>query len=207
MTGNVNIFCDVDGVLADFIGAACRLHGRCIKENASWEFYKDWGMSDKEFWEPIQELGETFAVELEATPWASRLVDTLRAEGDVRFLTAPWRSSKAWGGRVHWLVERMGAGFEDIILCHGRLKALMASCGAQRNVLVDDSEDNIDRWNRAGGVGFLWPGPANGLRRAYDEMRKSDLAESLVFRLRRAIRRFRDHDVVSGPERWTLGYD
>jgi len=207
--GKVNIFCDVDGVLANFIGATCRLHEKHLKVPSTWEFYKDWGLSDEEFWEPIQALGGAFALEIEALPWAGKLLDMLRAEGDVRFLTAPWKSPEAWGGRVRWLVERMGARFEDIILCPGHLKAFFAK-GKERNILIDDSEKNVGQWCRAGGVGFVWPGPSSSLHTAYANMcleGHPDIAglpvsDVFVSRLRRAIRRFRDYEVASGPVSW-----
>lgn len=197
MASNVNIFCDVDGVLADFIGAACEMYWKPRPTRCSWHFYRDWGMTDEDFWACVSEAGEMFATDLEVLPGAVELVESLRYEGHVRFLTAPWRHPEAWSGRVKWLREHFQARFDEIILCPSKLKGMLARCGDQRNILIDDYEDNVSRWCRAGGVGFLWPGPSGALHDCGLTPKERTLA------IRRAIRRFRDHGVVTGPASWT----
>lgn len=38
----LKVYCDMDGVLFDFISAACALHNKPVSDVTSWEFYKEW---------------------------------------------------------------------------------------------------------------------------------------------------------------------
>lgn len=64
----MRIYLDMDGVLCDFVGAACKLHGRDPATVTHWNFFKDWGMTAEEFWRPIHEAGEDFWANLEPYP-------------------------------------------------------------------------------------------------------------------------------------------
>ena len=44
------IFLDMDGVVADFVGAACKVHGKEVEGVGCWNFFEKWGISEDEFW-------------------------------------------------------------------------------------------------------------------------------------------------------------
>ena len=84
---NMHIYIDMDGVVADFVAGACRVHGRTISEEAdadTRDFYKSWLVTDneivqhcmttEEFWSPINALGAKFWEDLPVYPWAVDLV-------------------------------------------------------------------------------------------------------------------------------------
>ena len=61
---------DIDGVLADFQGAACRAHGRSSPwvgraANGVWDMAELWGIAEDEFWAPL--CGREFWAALQPT--------------------------------------------------------------------------------------------------------------------------------------------
>ena len=68
-------FVDLDGVLCDFVTGAIQYHKLTVDPaTVSWDFWKECGMTDGDFWTP---LGELFWRSLEPTPECFDLMETV----------------------------------------------------------------------------------------------------------------------------------
>lgn len=148
------IFLDLDDVLADFSGAACRIHGRPLP--TTWGLYTEWGMSREDFWAPINDLGDTFYREhVNPLPWLTDLVDACReADDELAILTAPGDNWPGLNGKKEWIDFYVGD--VEVILCHH--KHLLA---APSRLLIDDKYENCLHFAMFGGSSILFPRPTN----------------------------------------------
>ena len=85
------------------------------------------------------------------------LVRALNMRGiDQRVITGRPRKETfptAVADKTQWVKEHIGDIF-DVIVCLARDKQKYVKRGTN-DILVDDREDNIERWRNAGGVGVL----------------------------------------------------
>lgn len=160
------VFLDVDEVLVDFIGAACRVHGVSREEMNAYR--TDWDirgpisrclctdpdfMTEAEFWEPIDAKGVAFWSELEKFPWADDLVRLVEEEVDEWYLvTSPSQKSHSSIGKLLWIQTNFGIEFNRLFLCHH--KSLLA---APNRVLIDDRISNVTQFRANGGSAILYP--------------------------------------------------
>lgn len=157
---------DMDEVLADFVGGACRVHGwtrdglEAVWPPGRWSIVEPMGLAEVEFWRPINAAGETFWTDLDQTPDASRVVDLLlRCCGcDWFVVSSPSFSPSSYSGKVRWLKQFLGDGWCRLVLTNH--KHLLAR---PDTVLIDDSEENIARFRQAGGGGIIYPSRHNFL--------------------------------------------
>lgn len=151
----MQILLDCDGVLADFVGAAAKVHGKS-PEVMSWDFWVEWGMEPEQFWAPL--ATRDFWLGIKPYKWANDLLSSLREFGEVTVCTAPmnFNTEICAGAKLDWLESYFGIQPDDVMI--GRKKWLMAG---KSSVLVDDSEYNIGRFWRAGGSAILFPQPWN----------------------------------------------
>lgn len=167
----IDILCDCDGLLSNFVGSALERIGRKRADHdtwRSWSHYLEWGVSDDEFYKAI--AGRQFWLDLEPYPWASALLSTLQGLGDVTIATSPTKDPEFASARTIWLVDRMGVDDGDIMI--GRKKRLMANA---RTVLIDDRETNVSDFKARGGHAILFPAPWNQAWKSYswlDVLRK-----------------------------------
>jgi hypothetical protein len=140
-----NLYCDMDGVVADFIG-----------------FVKKYVPNFEEEWDQLPV--HTFKM-LPKSPNADEIVSFLSNNfPDFIFLTA---SPKKHRGEIaefsindknEWIEENFGISKNRVIVLHDKLeksKYAVESDGT-KNILIDDTKDNIDRWIQAGGIGILF---------------------------------------------------
>jgi len=165
------VYLDMDGVVVDFIGGVGRLFGidnlrgtwqdRIIASgcnNPEYRVSPVLGLTEGEVWRRIEEAGVEFWRALEAHEWYPDLLNFLEERyGRVVYLSTPANPSSATG-KIQWLRDRHGSGFRDYVLCAPENKALLAGPEA---ILVDDYPKNVEAFQRAGGVGILWPMPWN----------------------------------------------
>lgn len=167
----MRIFLDVDDVLADFTGAACRLHGvsRADLESArvpgTWSIVETLAqirqqpMTQEDFWHPIHVQGAEFWANLEILPWMDALVKTVRAAtDDWHLVTAPSTCSTSYNGKIRWIRRHFGSQFDRFSI-HPH-KHLYAQPGS---VLIDDRESTVERFRQHGGVGIVFPSTGNSL--------------------------------------------
>jgi 5'(3')-deoxyribonucleotidase len=150
------ILLDCDGVLADFVTGVLRALNRPETHNdiKNWNFYKEWGMSDEEFWRPTK--GHEFWDTLPIYPWADYLYQTLSNLGKVIIVTSPSECPFAGAGKTMWLQRNFGVRTKDIFI--GGQKDAMA---LPTSVLIDDYPVNIEAFAKEGGHTILFPQPWN----------------------------------------------
>jgi 5'(3')-deoxyribonucleotidase len=157
----MNILIDVDGVLADFIGAwldvfngvtaewdvapvlrehvdGMRIH-ECKEILKRQEEVRERGGEDalEMTGQLVNDFG--FCTNIDRYPWAKELVQELRDLGRVRFVTHPLEGHRTWAfERDRWLVRHFGAKLHEVM--HVRDKSLVAG-----SVLIEDNVHNA-RW-------------------------------------------------------------
>lgn len=155
---NRRIFLDMDGVLVDFVGGALKIHGwtqeqlRAAMVLGEWDLAKPMGLTQDEFWEPINDAGEWFWLLLKPLPWISEMVELTTALGEWWIVTAPSRDPRSYSGKVKWLQNWFGHDFNRTIFTQD--KYLLAK---ENTLLIDDREKTVGKFIRAGGRGVIFP--------------------------------------------------
>lgn len=160
------ILLDLDGVLVDFLGGACRLHDKTYVghphdpetqvEQTAWEIEPIFQMTAPALWEP---MGREFWKNLEPLPWAREVVGLLSkkfGEDNICLLTSPIRTDGCIDGKMDWIREHLPQFRRRFLV--GPAKQF---CASPRHCLVDDRTTNIEGFKAVGGHGFLFPAPWN----------------------------------------------
>ena len=134
------IYCDLDGVLIDFNKGYEKLTGLELGNEHR---------SDSNFWEPINNAGYDFWVNLEWMSDGHKLWDFI-SPYNPEILSAPSRQTESRIAKHDW-VERELPGVH-LILRSAKHKKDFAS---PNSILIDDREDNVKGWIDAGGKGIL----------------------------------------------------
>lgn len=146
---------DLDGVFADFTGAACVVHGRPGYKVTGWGFYEDWGITEEEFWAPIRSRGDCFYEHIvQPFPWARELL-TLCQKYDENLVfasVAGGQHADDYSGKVRFVRKHLGD--TPVIVVPPGFKHLLSAPG---RVLVDDSAPNVISWREHGGEAVLFP--------------------------------------------------
>lgn len=153
------IILDMDGVLAEFDVAACRVHG--LPENTvplRWDWYADFGISDEQFWDKIHALGDSFYGELvKPYPWVREVIDMVCDADDFVIMSSPSNHPAGYAGKKIWL-DKYVPGLSPKQLIVGAQKHLLAR---PDRLLIDDGLHNIEAFESAGGQAFVFPQPWN----------------------------------------------
>jgi hypothetical protein len=155
------VLCDVDGVFANFVDGALSAHKSPLTHDdiVEYDMAKLMGISDREFWVPIDAQGDDFWRELDPYRWHKVLYEALKARVPrVHFVTQPSWSHHAYAGKKQWFDEHFGRSFRELSLTKG--KELMSKPG---HVLIDDSPFNVKKFREVenGGEAILFPQPWN----------------------------------------------
>ena len=154
------VLLDMDGVVADFVSAACRLFGKNpeaeharLNPDTGWDFFDAWGLTASDFWQQIDLAGESFWTGIKPESWAIDLYDRLSSLAPVYFCSSAALTPSAWSGKIKWLRAFVGIGhFNDVVLTtHKHLLARHTNC------LIDDNQDNVDSFAAWGGKSILFP--------------------------------------------------
>lgn len=189
----MEIFLDLDEVLADFAGAALERHGltadspEIVQADGEWDLAGILRISQSAFWAPLK--GEGFWLELSPLPWAIELLRWVRARTGLWWIiskTPPY--STAWSEKQRWVYLHLGAAAASrLILIGGKVsKGALASGSA---LLLDDSPSNLEEFRLAGGRAIMFPSLRNRLwtlLRGYSPEQQKEhvmtyLQDSLVF--------------------------
>lgn len=165
----LRLLVDMDDVLVDFTNAACKVHGftraelEARRKPGNWGMAAALGMSENEFWKPINELGESFWENLEPTQYMKSLAWLVyQYDTDWIIVSAPppkpGNVGAAYNGKIKWLEKHLGSSSKLEFV--GR-KHLLA--GLPGTVLIDDKEENIEAVQNHGGVGIIYPHESNSL--------------------------------------------
>jgi 5'(3')-deoxyribonucleotidase len=155
----------MDEVLANWKSAAIRLFDQDEEEAlANWGFKEDitsvLGISEEKLWRKLDDAGADFWANLEPYPWANELWELCQSIAPSIILTSPSQDPFSLAGKLIWLNNQFGAPFRDYQM--GPNKEFCARPGA---VLIDDNQDNCDKFNANGGTAIVFPQPWNSLRR------------------------------------------
>lgn len=144
------IYCDLDGVLADFLGAASKVLGRKITPN----LYKKLNNAD---WREIRKT-EDYWAELKFLSSGRKLWNRIRKHQPF-ILSALPVSNTEWSekGKRLWSASNLPSVPRNrLLLVQRKDKQKHAkNASGQPNILIDDHPKNIREWEAAGGIGIL----------------------------------------------------
>ena len=150
------ILLDMDGVIADFIGAAALLHEFDASAVKCWDFLESFGIDPVAFWSP---MGRKFWANVPKTIEADAIVqaceEAVGAE-NVCLLSSPCDTDGCIDGKRDWIRKHYPQFARRAMF--GPAKEF---CAAPNRLLVDDSDSNCNAFARAGGVACLLPRPWN----------------------------------------------
>ena len=134
------IFCDMDGVLVDFDKEFERNHGVLpykLPREELWQIVLD----TKDYWLNLPKLND-----------ADKLVNHLNKYGFHILTGLPsYGFDKAYKQKRLWMKKHYGK--EDGVICC--LSKDKQNFGKPKDILIDDREPNIKRWEEMGGIGIL----------------------------------------------------
>jgi hypothetical protein len=138
---NYQIYCDMDGVLADFEGG--------YKELTGIDLQNEFKPEGEKFWDPISKAGIGFWAGLKWMPDGQQLWDYIK-KYNPSLLSAPSKEDSSRIGKSVWVKKRM-PGTKLILRSADRKKEF----ASPNSILIDDMKKNIDSWEAAGGIGIL----------------------------------------------------
>ena len=145
------VYLDMDGVLADFDKRFKDITGMAPKD-----FENKYGKD--EFWKVIDEDNKiSFWVGIPEMPSAKALVDAVK-DYNFELLTSPSAKKQSYLGKILWVRNH-----KDLFGRKPRInfkkaseKHLVKPDLQKTDILIDDREDTIGRWNAAGGTGIVY---------------------------------------------------
>ena len=150
------ILIDIDGVLADFVSGAAKLHGKDPSSVTTWHFFEQWGMTAADFWNP---LGRDFWASLPLTVeahWIMLVCETAVTRENICLLTSPCDTDGCLEGKRDWVRKHFPEYKRRLLI--GAAKEF---CASPQTMLVDDHDKNCDTFMLAGGWSCLFPRPWN----------------------------------------------
>jgi hypothetical protein len=156
------VFFDMDGVLADFVGGACRLHGSTLHFSPAavqWDFCTQIGFNgpgDPAFWKPLESVDFWAGLEpLEDGMDLFRRVEAAIGAERIGILSSGLCPGSCDGKRA-WLDKYLPIYAHAAVFCSR--KWLIA---APNKLLLDDHMPNADGFVAAGGLSIVIPRPWN----------------------------------------------
>ena len=173
------VFLDLDGVITDFLTG---LHkaldipydiNNYLYEKGKWDMLADIKTGIEETCFTFQDCNNCCIAKFWAElPWMHDGRDILRAVIDtlglekVYFLTTPMSNLESASGKMMWVNDNLPIYLKRTIITQAP-KSLLARPNV---LLIDDRNENIDEFVKAGGQGILVPRPWN---RAYKQVDSS----------------------------------
>ncbi len=146
------VYLDMDGVLADFDQRFRDISGMEPKE-----FENKYGT--KAFWNLIDEENKIkFWVGIPVMSGAADLVNAVK-DYNYELLTSPSAKKQSYLGKILWVKNHTGDVFPSkprINFKKAKEKHLVKPQLTKTDILIDDREDTIGRWNTAGGTGIVY---------------------------------------------------
>ena len=168
------VYLDMDGVIVDFVSGLHRALGLpySVKEYPHpagvYEMFPHAvsatvgrhtmesllaGCSTVSFWENLR-----------WDPLGGEILEIIESYGDEIYLTSyPMKDPCTWLGKLRWIDKHIPQYNNKVILMTAH-KQLLAKPGT---ILVDDRDDNVDKFCAAGGSGYLVPQPWNSAHKKY----------------------------------------
>lgn len=174
----MNIYLDMDGVVADFTAGLCRAFGIPFTNypysmpHGLWDYVEYVEQRHGVTWDQVKQVVGTsdFWAKLPELPGALTLFAKLQ-KYDLHFLTTPTGDPMAvFDGKREWLEDRDWAAPHDgsmILLEKGETKEQYAR---PDSVLLDDQDMNVQEFRHGGGRAILVPRPWNNRHRECMDM-------------------------------------
>jgi len=138
---NFKIFCDMDGVLTNW-----KKEWHKLSDLDFDEYGNKYGTKAK--WKLIEDQGIEFWSMMEWMPDGHKLWDYLKPFNPT-VLSSPSRSQLSRDGKIIWTSRELGDNVE-VILEKDKHKYACPNC-----ILIDDTQEKIDKFIFAGGMGIL----------------------------------------------------
>ena len=145
------VYLDMDGVLADFDQRFKDISGM-----EPGEFEAKYGK--KAFWNLIDEDNKiSFWVGIKPMPGAAALVNAVK-KYNYELLTSPSSKKQSYLGKILWVRNHSDilGGKPRINFKRAKEKHEIKPELSKTDILIDDREDTIGRWNAAGGTGIVY---------------------------------------------------
>ena len=140
MEQKYKIYCDMDGVLVDFIRGYYELTGIDITGT-----FHD----SIEFWEPINNAGYDFWINLKWMPDGKQMWNYIK-KYNPDILSAPSKQDESRVAKNDWIKREIPGGHLILRTMKNKKEFACPTC-----ILIDDLQPNIDSWVGAGGIGIL----------------------------------------------------
>ena len=137
-----DIYCDMDGVLCNFMKAADYAVGGDFVTTDS-----------KERWMKINQT-RGFWENLEWMPGAKRLYQKIMRYDQYILSAFSGRDPTSKNGKLKWLAKNTDFKKSNILLVMRSQKQKYATTNGKPNVLIDDYIKNIKEWESKGGIGL-----------------------------------------------------
>lgn len=173
---------DLDGVIYDFAGVFHEFvqnrSGITLPEPAKWDFYKDWGMTDKDFDIILAEATQKMRIFDSVAPMENTV------DG--------WNLLKTHGIKIHVLTHRGHLAYEQTAswlnkyglipdsLHFGDNKTILSTIATDECAAIDDYPLYYDRYEKANILSFLRTQPWNGEKYARRVDDLLEFAEKIV---------------------------
>jgi hypothetical protein len=142
------IYCDVDGVLADFHQRATQLTGmNVLPDNNDRE-------ETKLFWAKLKQHHPQVFRDLPLMSDGKKLWQYIRGYNPTMLTAVPRVENfpTAPDDKKHWIQQHFGPTIPVIVVPSAKVKQQYAEPNA---VLIDDRADTIEQWNAKGGIGIV----------------------------------------------------
>lgn len=156
----MKIFLDLDGVLVDFIRAACEVLSTPYPPTNY-----DWCKKNSEDWDKLNKAsGCLFFEFLDWMPDGKeilQIVENVVKPKNIYLLTTSMPNSRSVTGKLLWIKRELPQYYNRTIFTYAP-KSLLAK---SNHILIDDKDDNVVEFNKAGGKAILVPRPWNRNRK------------------------------------------
>lgn len=159
------VFLDMDGVLTNFHKGVCDAfdYPYKLEEMRRYDFWQEWSrdvtrkdvncICNQDFWAELEWHEEGKEI--------MNLVANAYGIENVFLLTCPMPNMGSWTGKKVWVGSMAPDYVKRLIVTHAPKKCFAAS----DTLLIDDKEENVDEFIKAGGQAILIPRPWNRLGR------------------------------------------
>ena len=137
------IYCDMDGVIADFDKRFQEFGGMSPKA-----YEAKYGTN--KFWDLITQVGAQFWAKIPWMPEGKALWSYISKYKPI-LLSAPSQDYSSRYGKKLWAQENL-PGTKLVLAKRSNKK----DYSGKNKILIDDREDTINEWNAAGGIGILF---------------------------------------------------
>jgi len=145
------IYCDMDGVLVDFVKGYKELTGIDTTVYVK---------GDGNFWGPVDAEGPSFWANLDWMPDGKQLWNYIK-KYNPNILSSPSRSQSSRVGKDAWCRMHLNNQYKKLLLYPRHEKQLFSG---ENRILIDDLPNTIQEWNNKGGIGILHTSAANTIK-------------------------------------------